>query len=397
MRIVHATNSLARSGGGLPPVVWGLALQQHAARHHVTVMGLEDPHDDEDWPADRDPEMDVRTFPRTGPAKAAFSRGLHAALLDRSIGSDADVLHQHGLWTMLSHSVNRWRKRWRLPSVITPHGMLDQPRLKVSRWKKRLFALVWERRNLRSASCIHALCDAEAESIRRFGIDVPVFVIPNGIDVEDYAHLPDRTQFARRFPHCKDRRVVLYLGRIHPLKGLSPLLDAWKRLTTGRPDDWLLVVAGINQLGFEEEMKQKALATGLQERVLFAGPLYGRAKLEAFSAASVFVLPSFSEGFAVTVLEAMACKIPLVITRQCNFPQVATEGAGWVGRPNADSLAELLDAALSSSEWELKMAGRRGYDLVRREYTWEQVGRRMLDVYQWMLGGGSVPACLRAA
>ena len=396
MRIIHTTNSLTRLGGGVPPVVWGLALEQQAANHTVSVFGLKDTFDSSDWPPNRDHRMIVQTFKRNGPCKAGWSRDLHSALLDPSIGGNVDIFHQHGLWTMLSHSAHSWRKRWKLPFVITPHGMLDEPRLKVSKWKKRLFALMYETKNLRAESCIHALCQPEAMSIRNFGSKVPIAVIPNGINLEDYSSLPDAAQFARRFPCCKDRRIVLYLGRIHPLKGLAPLLDAWKQLDKYRRNDWILVVAGINQLGFEDNMKQKAEALGLQDDVLFAGPLYKQAKLEALSATSTFVLPSFSEGFAITVLEAMACKLPLVITHQCNFNEVETEGAGWVGQPNADSMAECLDAALSLSDTERQATGQRGYELVRRKYTWDRVARELELVYNWMLGGGAAPSCVRA-
>ena len=397
MRIIHATNSLTRTGGGTPYAVWGLAGVQQKAGHAVSVWGLSDPFDPQDWPPGRDPGMNVRSFDRNGPFSAGWSRRLHAALLDPTVGGNVDVLHQHGIWSMLSHSVHQWRRRWMRPSVIAVHGMLDEPRLEHSRWKKRLFGLLCENNNLRAASCLHALCPAEASSMRNFGLKAPIAVIPNGISLEAYQDLPDPAHFAHRFPRCKDRPIVLYLGRITPLKGIAHLVDAWKRLERRRGDGWLLVVAGPNQLGFEDEMKQKVAALEMQDNVLFPGPLYGEAKREALSAASLFVLPSFTEGFAISLLEAMACRLPLVITRQCNFDEVEAEGAGWVGEPNVESMTDLLDLALSQSEDRRVAVGQRGYDLVQRKYTWPHIAQEMLLVYQWLLGASSAPPRLLAA
>lgn len=397
MQIAHATNSLTRSGGGTPHVVWGLAIEQQAAGHDVSVLGLADSFDSQDWPSERNENMPVLTYRRDKPRGFSWSRDLHRDILSSELGGHVDVLHQHGIWSMLSYSVSQWRRRWSRPSIIAAHGMLDGPRLKKSWWKKKLFELLCERSNLRGSSCLHALCRPEAESMRNYGLKNPIAVIPNGIRLESYAGLPERCRFAERFPQCEGRPLVLYMGRITQLKGISHLLDAWRRLERHRRDGWILVVAGPNQAGFEDTMKQKCTTLGLNRDVLFPGILYGDAKAEALSAAAAFVLPSFTEGFAISLLEAMACKLPLVITRQCNFDEVGTVGAGWVGRPDADSMSELLDAALSSSDEERRRIGRQGYELIRRKYTWKQISQQMLQVYHWLHGGGPVPPCVKAA
>jgi len=394
MQIAHATNSLSRSGGGTPHVVWGMAIEQQNAGHEVRVLGLSNRFDAEDWPSYRNTRLDVRTYHHAKPHGIGWSRDLHSALVSPMVGGHMDVLHQHGIWSMLSHSVSRWRKQWHGPSVVAAHGMLDGLRLKKSYLKKKVFGLFCERKNLQSASCLHALCRPEAQSMRHFGLRQPIAVIPNGIRLDSYATLPNEDRFAERFPQCKGRPIVLYLGRITQLKGISHLLDAWKRLERHRRDGWLLVVAGPNQAGFEDTMKQKATALGLDRDVLFPGTLYGEAKQEVLSAASVFSLPSLTEGFSISLLEAMACKIPLVITQQCNCDEVGTNGAGWVGQPNADSTAELLEVALSQSDAKRRQIGQQGHDLVKRKYTWKQLSHNMLEVYQWLLGSSAMPSCV---
>jgi len=395
MRIVHVTNSIDLDRGGVPCAVRGIASAQQDRGHPVSLMAMADSHCKQDRPADRSTEIRIHTFRRNVPKAAFWSFDLHAALMDPAVGGNADILHQHGIWSAWSYSVGRWSERWKRPSLLAIHGGLSEATLKRNPWKKKIFELLCGNKRFRTASCLHALCEQEVINIRNHGVKAPIAVVPNGVKLEDYDNLPDAVHFARRFPKCKDRPVVLYLGRIHPLKGVSQLLDAWKRLENHRRNDWLLVVAGPNDFGFEDEMKQKAEAMNLNDNVLFTGPLYGQAKLEALAAASLFVLPSLSEGFPNSLLEALACRLPLVQTHQCNFNEVETEGAGWIGRPDADSLAECLDAAMSLSDTERQATGQRGYDLVQRKYTWDRVARELELVYTWMLGGSDVPSCVR--
>lgn len=394
MRIVHVTNSIDLDRGGVPCAVWGIASAQQDRGHLVSVMAMANSHCKQDWPDNRNADVSVHIFRQNAPRAAFWSFGLHAALMDPKIGGNADILHQHGIWSAWSYSVGRWSKRWKRPSLLAIRGGLSEATLKRNPWKKKIFELLCGNKRLRTASCLHALCEQEVINIQRYGVRAPIAVVPNGVRLEDYDNLPDAAQFARRFPKCKDRQIVLYLGRIHPLKGVSQLLDAWKRLENHRRNDWLLVVAGPNDFGFEDEMKQKVDALNLHDDVLFTGPLYARAKLEALAAASLFVLPSLSEGFPNSLLEALACRLPLVQTRQCNFNEVETEGAGWIGRPDADSMAECLDAALSLSDTERQATGQRGYELVRQKYTWNRVARELELVYRWMLGGGAAPSCV---
>ena len=395
MRIIHATNSLTRTGGGIARAVWGIVHKQQAAGHDVSLLALSDRYDGQDWPDNHNDAVSVHTFRQNVPRAAFWSFGLHNALMDPKIGGSADILHQHGIWSAWSYSVGRWNERWKRPSLLAIHGGLSEATLKRNPWKKKIFELLCGNKRLRTTSCLHALCEPEVINIRNYGVMAPIAVVPNGVRLEDYDNLPDAAQFARRFPKCKDRQIVLYLSRIHPLKGVSQLLDAWKRLENHRRNDWLLVVAGPNDFGFEDEMKQKVEALNLNDNVLFTGPLYAQAKLEALAAASLFVLPSLSEGFPNSLLEALACRLPLVQTHQCNFNEVEAEGAGWIGRPDADSMAECLDVALSLSDTERREAGQRGYELVRRKYTWDRVARELELVYNWMLGGGAAPECVR--
>ncbi len=391
MKIIHATNSLTRRGGGTAHVVWGLAIEHHKSYGSVQVFGLADPYDDEDWPTMRPANLPVHTYQRNGPLVFGWSASLNEALL---AAGDTDILHQHGIWSMLSLSSHRWKRRYGNRQIVAVHGMLDEIRLLQSKRKKQLFGALIEKANLREADCLHALCLPEARSMRHFGLKNPIAVIPNGVRLEDYATLVNPLRFTEQFPKAKDRRLLLYMGRLHPLKGLFPMLESWKKSKRFRDEGWMLVIAGPDQMGTEEKLKRLSKELGLENDVLFTGALYGEMKSAVLAAASVFVLPSKTEGFAMSLPEAMACCLPLVITRACNFPEVAEHGAGWEGEPTVESLSELLEQSLSLTDDQLRKMGERGYDLVRREYTWEVIASKIACVYSWLLGGGDYPAKL---
>jgi poly(glycerol-phosphate) alpha-glucosyltransferase len=309
-------------------------------------------------------------------------------------GSAFDVYHGHGIWEMPVHYMAVSARRRECPYVIAPRGMLEPWALNLSRWKKRVAGWAFQNRDLRRADCLHALNRSEVESLRRYRLDGPVAVVGNGVDVPDVAQLASlKGVLADVLPESRGRPVALFLSRLHPKKGLLPLLDAWREIHRQFPD-WLLVVAGPDQQGHRAEAERRVGELELDDAVAFSGPLYGAQKHAAYSASELFVLPSFSEGFSMAVLEAMGAGLPVLITPGCHFPQVDSEAAGVIVEPQAQSVATGLHDLISLPESERRQMGARGRRLVETEYTWSRVAERMLEVYEWLLGRRSVPSCV---
>jgi poly(glycerol-phosphate) alpha-glucosyltransferase len=274
--------------------------------------------------------------------------------------------------------------------------MLEPWALANSAWKKRAFRWLVEEGNLRSSSCIHALCDQEARSIRALGFDNPIAVIPNGVGLPDISATRTRAEFDKLFPEVRGRRVMLFLGRVHPKKGLPHLLDAWVNVARDplhEVDGWVLVVAGPDQLGHVAQVEARSRALGIERDVVFTGPLYGDAKHAALAASDALVLPSFSEGLPMAVLEAMAWQVPVLITRQCNV-DVEALGAGLLAEPTATSVGGMLCRFFELSQEERQALGASGRKAVEQHFTWPTVARRMCQVYEWSLGGGLRPDCV---
>ena len=305
-----------------------------------------------------------------------------------------DLVHTHGLWTYSSLLAPRWSQRFQRPYLISPRGMLDSWALRNSAWKKRLAALLFENRHLGQASCLHALASSELDAMRRFGLRNPVCTIPNGVD------LPKQTDGELALPNdlAKGRRMILFLGRLHPKKGLEQLLAAWSLVAGQSPQrqkQWLLVIAGWGSAGYESQLKAQCSALGLSESVHFYGPAFGEEKLALLQYARAFVLPSFSEGLPMAVLEAWAYGLPALITPQCNLSEVCSGDTAILAEPEPEDLARGLQQLLNMSDTERDAVGDRVRKLVASRFSWSTIAAQTKEVYQWLLGEQDAPACVR--
>jgi glycosyltransferase involved in cell wall biosynthesis len=249
--------------------------------------------------------------------------------------------------------------------------------------KKALYSAMIERDTLRRSSCLRALTNNEVEDYRRYGVHGPVAVIPNGVEAPPDIK-PDL--FLQRYPYLEGKRIVLFLGRIHPKKGPSTLCRAWCRLGK-QVDDAHLVIAGPNSGTTKEALQEIVSAGRVAGRVTFTGMLNHTMKWSALAAASLFVLPSHSEGFSIAALEALAMGVPVVISQHCNFPEVTRLFCGWETEVNDQQLEQSLAGALALAPEELQVIGSRGRELVRRDYSWSAVGFKMRELQNWILYG----------
>lgn len=297
--------------------------------------------------------------------------------------AQAALVHIHGIWEPHCAVLARCARRLRKPYIVSAHGMLERWALRNKWWKKRPYALLVERGNLRRAACLRAVTRAEVEDYRRWGLRAPVAVIPHGVEVRS-----DITPevFHGRFPELRGRRLVLFLGRIHYKKGVDLLCQAWAPVCERFPEAHL-VLAGPDFENTQDSVEALIAALGIRHRVTFTGMLAGDLKWSALAAAELFVLPSRSEGLPVAVLEAMGMGKPVIVTRQCNLPEVDERQCGIVIEPQVRQLEAALHQMLSVPSGEIMRMGENGKRLVSERYNWRAVGRQMARVYDWILGG----------
>jgi glycosyltransferase involved in cell wall biosynthesis len=293
-----------------------------------------------------------------------------------------DVVHNHSLWSMVNVASG-----WIVPGhhaklVTSPRGTLSPWALRRTRHLKQLLKpLQW--RALTHADLLHATSEVELYEIRALGLDAPVAVIPNGIDI------PPLLESARP----ETVRTMLFLSRIHPIKGLNRLLHAWKALQHLHIE-WKLVVAGQGEDVHVREAVELAQALKL-ERVEFPGPLFGEQKERAYREAALFVLPSHSENFGMVVAEALAHACPAVVSKGAPWSGLESEGCGWWVDHDVEGLAAALGKAMALPAEHLSEMGLKGRAWMERDFGWPTVAERMEATYSWMSHGGVAPAWLR--
>jgi poly(glycerol-phosphate) alpha-glucosyltransferase len=403
-------DSVSRANGGIFEAERRLQQSLAADRDvSVRVIGLEDEFAAEDGKAWRPLEPEV--FPTMGPRGFGFSPAMR-----RGVSSvNADLTYCAGLWKYHALMSLQWARRTHKPLVVAPHGMLDPWALQQSRSRKSAARLLFQNAQLKMAGCIRALCHAEAKAIRDLGFTNPIAIIPNGIDLPTAGEQGARGATNDTEPlgrmKAAGRKVLLYLGRIHPKKGLVNLLRGW-RLALGGPGsasrDWVLSIAGWDQGGHEAELKHLATQLGLSwvdgsssaqtnvhsASVLFLGPQFGERKTACYRSCDAFVLPSLSEGVPMVVLEAWAHHKPVLITPECNLPEGFAANAAIRLETNAKSVMAGLTRLFEMPGSELRAMGDAGYQLAASRYAWPRVAEEMKCLYEWLLGGGSKPASL---
>lgn len=474
-------DSVSRRAGGLLDAERGLHRGLHGQGVAPVLFALQDAYTDDDlasWLP-----LVPRSFPGCWPAALGRSPALRRALLAEA----CDLIYRAGLWTRASSYAHEWSRKRRCPEIIAPHGMLDPWAVRNSRWKKRIAHWWFEGAHLRDAACIRALCSSEADSIRAYGLKNPIAIIPNGVELPEgiaeelsvvgcpLSVSADESQGAARKPNRQRTtdngpRILLFLGRLHPKKGLVNALRAWKAIQHSKfnihnPsfDDWQFVVTGWDQGGHEADLKRLCHELGLAyaeaaaeemlsvvgcplsvsldraahtakhpfegparglsgarggdlrttdngqpTTVIFTGPAFGEQKDLLLRSADAFILPSFSEGLPMSVLEAWAYGLPVLMTDHCNLPEGFAAGAairvrqeagdrrqGTGDREQGMSIVDGMRELVEMSDSDRVTMGRRGRALVERQFTWPQVAAQMLEVYEWVVGGGEVPDCVR--
>jgi poly(glycerol-phosphate) alpha-glucosyltransferase len=427
MKTLCVLESVSRADGGIFEAERALQSALAAGEGvEVRVVGVRDEFTDVDlakWGYLR-----PRVAALSGPAGFGYAPGL-ADLLD----ADVDLAYAATLWKYASWAVLNWQKKTRKPVVAAPHGSLDAWALNNSRWKKRVAAWLFKDEQLRRATCFRALCTAEADAIRAYGLQQRIEVVPNGVELPEELTTEDTES-------TEGRRRLLFLGRIHPKKGLVGALRAWADIQNSKSKnqnskEWQFVIAGWDQGGHEAELKALCGDLGLRiadcgttenlklnsyklknERsqdiqgglrpdngssrrltlpdvdVVFFGPAFGEEKEALLRSADAFILPSFSEGLPMSVLEAWAYRLSVVMTPECNLPEGFASGAALEIRSGEGSLQGSylsfqcgLRALLEMSDADRAAMGMRGRRLVEEKFTWPKVAAQMKAFYEEVL------------
>lgn len=386
IRVLHVSASMEAIAGGPPVVVSRLAAAQAALGCAVTLLSYQPRSEQASVvPGLRAcPGGDRVTLDLLAPPdRREYIFGARARAALRRIVPLHDIVHVAGIWEPLVSIAAGEARRAGVPYAIAPHGMLDPWALSQKKWKKRLVWWLRVRRLMNEAAFIHVLNRAERKRMAPLDLAPPHEVIPNGIFLEEFADMPGPDEFHAAHPELGGDPYIFFLGRLHHVKGLDVLADAFAIVASTNPRV-RLVLAGPDG-GFQAEFERLIRAHNLGHRVHLLGPVWGREKLSALAGAAVYCQPSRQEGFSVSITEALAAGIPAVVTEECRYPEVAEVGAGVVVALNPQAVAEGILSVLENPERDAM--GMAGQSLVHNAYTWPLVARRSVEVYLLHLSG----------
>lgn len=390
MKILHVIGDLAPESGGPAKACFEMARAIARRGHEVAIYTTDFGQPPADRPAAGVPVrregVELRFFPLQPPRIWLASWPMAAALW-RELGR-FDVLHLHSLY--LFHDWVAGDLAWRrgVPYLVRPHGSLDPYIHRRRRLKKAVFDRLFQNRVLRRASAIHFTAEEEMRLAAPFAQGAPGIVIPNGLDLEEYATLPPAGRFRSRHPEIAETRILLFLGRLNFKKGLDLLVKAFANLAR-RHADCHLVLAGPDG-GYLETVRRLVADHGVAGRASLVGMLTGADKLAALRDATLFVLPSYSENFGIAVIEAMACGLPVLISDRVNiWREIVADGAGCVVACDAAALEQRLEAMLSEPD-SLRRMGEAGRASVRRRFAWPELAVRLETAYADLAGGRTI-------
>jgi glycosyltransferase involved in cell wall biosynthesis len=289
---------------------------------------------------------------------------------------NADFVTLHSLYSfpvLAGYLLARFHRK---PYGIWPHGVLAPIQRKISVGKKYVYNKSFADRILRNASVLFYSAEGEREEAAGLGLSTPSVVVPDGFNPDDFANLPERGRFRRRFLNGHSGPLILFLARLHAKKGLDVLIQAMKSVIAARPDALLAIVGPPDPVSFNKQVLRWVEENGVQAQTVVPGVAGPEMRLEAFADADVYVLPSVAENFGFSVFEAMACGLPVVVSDTLNYAaEIAEAGAGLSVPRTPDqfsaAILNLLDRPDIRSE--MGSCGR----LLARKYSLQETGAKV--------------------
>ncbi|MCI5737517.1 MAG: glycosyltransferase [Methanobrevibacter ruminantium] len=305
---------------------------------------------------------------------------------------DYDIVHIHEHRQTLAIIASYFARKNNIPYIVQAHGSVLPFFQKEG--LKNLFDKVFGFKILHNASCVFALTEVEKEQYLKMGVDEErIEIVPLGINLEEYENLPSFGKFRSKFNIAENDKLILFVGRIHEIKGLGLLIDAFNDLINQNYEKNSLEDTGGHSIklaivgpddGYLTELEDKIKEYSLEENVIITGPLYKEEKQEALVDCDLFVMPSKYESFTTSGLEAMACSKPLVLTKNNHIHDWVDGNVGLACEDNKDSLREAIEKVLFDEELS-QIFAENGRKLINEKYNWDIINDQILEIYRKFL------------
>ena len=326
----------------------------------------------------------TKGFKRSKFPTYSFGRSaeMYKQLLEDS--EDIDIIHNHSFWMAPNIYAGFIAKKKNIPLINAPRGTMSQKALSMSKLKKQIVLKLGQQLAINQTVCFHATAVHETKDIKKQYPQKAIAQLPNGVDVPVLSKETSLNQ---------ERNKLLFFGRLHSIKGIENLINAWGNLESQFPN-WDLDIIGVGDTNYVGSLhviiKNKKL-----NRVSILDPVYGDDKMIVYQNADLYVLPSFSENFGMTVAEALANNTPVITTNQTPWKDLDKNNAGWSIDVGVDALEKVLAIALSKSKNELFDMGTNGRQWMMEKFSWDSIAKEMIATYKWILKKGNKPKCVK--
>ena len=320
-----------------------------------------------------------------------YSFGLYRGLEKQVKGDQQVIIHTHNQWNFPPYCAFKLSKKLNLPLVCSIHGSMYPWSLSQFKWFKKFFWLAFQKRMFQEASCVHATEPGELKAIRDLGITSPIALISNGIELSEFENMPTKSEACAKLGISETKKYILFISRIHPVKGLDFLARALAD-NSSELSDWELLIAGpTDDDKFLREVNNIFDKSGLTNKIHFLGMLNHADRILPYAASSLFVLPSHTENFGIVIAEAMAARIPVITTKNTPWSEIQEHNCGWWVDLSDENISKALLTALKSSTNELMKKGLNGRSLVVNNYSWDIQAEKTAKLYHWLASGGEKP------
>ena len=372
MKILHVISSLDISKGGPSKSVSDLARNQAILGHNVFIMTVVSP-------SPYLVESEIKGLSIIFVSNWLFFFKLRELLKKSSF----DIIHGHGIWQLPLFFMAVLARRYSIPYIISPRGMLEPWALNQGFLKKKIAMYLYQRNILRNSYCIHSTGLKEEYNLRNMELCSSYATIPNGIDLKEFPLIAPSVS--------KKEKVLLFLSRIHPKKGVEILIEVWSKVDVNLKRNWKVEIIGNGSDSYLRSLTSLIKDKGLETEICIKGPLFGVSKLESYYRADLFVLPTYSENFGIVVAEALACRVPVITTSGTPWVDLNTYNAGWYIDIGVNPLIEILNKVLKLDDFSRIQMGNNGRTLIENKYSIESVAFQMINLYSWILKKGPKP------
>ena len=372
--------------GGPPVVVDRFCRELTSLGHSVSVVTTDAlcPIGDCDWTKPFEQQYEFTALPALRRKAFGYSRQLKSLLETRV--AEFDLVHVHNLWSYMNIAAGYACLKRNVPFVVSTHGMLDPNSLSRKSWKKKWYGRLIEFPQLRRANGMIYTHDEEKALANSSCPGLPTgYVVPLGADELPRQGIDAaKDELLKKYPVFRNKKLVLFLGRIHPKKGLDLLIPAMAILSQNLPAAHLVLAGPVDE-GYRIKVDRMIKEHQLEERITFTGPVYETQKWGMLSLADLFVLPSYQENFAITVVEALRTGLPVVLSEHVNiWHDLVAASSGVKCELNPANIACKLEEVLTDEALHQRLSSN-GPALVEREFTWQVAGKKLVESYQQVL------------